>query len=408
MPRKKSSKPNYVYHVSGQARVYLDGRYFYLGEYDSPESHARFFALCDQYSKNGQSIPEEVDTSPDPNSEITVRCVTASYRAFAGNRYSHDPNRLARFENLCDTIDDEYADHPAKEFGPRKLEAIRDLLIATTNRRGQHNTRTYINGQVSDIVRIFAKAVSRELIPIEVVLALKTLDPLIDGESAATESDPVQPVSLESVRLTAVHLSPPLRTMVLLQVATGMRPSELFRMCPCHIETTTDDEWIYRPPKHKTTHKKKTRAIPIVGHARKALESYVTGRPVDQFCFMPEESAQWYRDQRSAKRTTPLNQGDRPGYGKATRDPSKPKRKYNPQFTKDSYARAIKRAAEKAGVGHWFPYQLRHTNASAVCDALGIEFTQALLGHSKQAMAEHYARTSLRRATEAARVAPEL
>ena len=41
MPRTKRSVPEMKCHVSGQARVFLDGRYFYLGPYGSAEAQAR-------------------------------------------------------------------------------------------------------------------------------------------------------------------------------------------------------------------------------------------------------------------------------------------------------------------------------------------------------------------------------
>ncbi|WDQ16392.1 hypothetical protein [Rhodopirellula sp. P2] len=59
MSRQKAKLPNSLYHVSGQARVDLDGRYFYLGTQDSPESHARYFALCKEYQIKGCRMPED-------------------------------------------------------------------------------------------------------------------------------------------------------------------------------------------------------------------------------------------------------------------------------------------------------------------------------------------------------------
>jgi hypothetical protein len=58
MPRPKKVIPDYQSHISGQARVYLDGRYYYLGSYDSPESKARYAALLATYTANGQRMPD--------------------------------------------------------------------------------------------------------------------------------------------------------------------------------------------------------------------------------------------------------------------------------------------------------------------------------------------------------------
>ncbi len=54
------------------------------------------------------------------------------------------------------------------------------------------------------------------------------------------------------------------------------------------------------------------------------------------------------------------------------------------------------------------PYQLRHLAATVVREALGIEATQALLGHSQIAMTEHYAKLTEAKAIEAAKHAPKL
>ncbi len=195
--------------------------------------------------------------------------------------------------------------------------------------------------------------------------------------------------------------------MVQIQVATGMRPSELFRMRPSDIEQREDGVWVYRPSEHKTKRHGKKKQVPIVGDAKVALEPYLDRDPTD-FCFKPEESACWYRQQRSAKRKTLANQGDRPGYNKSTRPGVSKPRTYSPQFDKDSYRKVIVRAAKKAGAEHWTPYQLRHTAATVIREALGIDGAQALLGHSKRQMTEHYAKESLNKAIEAAKAGPKI
>jgi integrase len=71
-----------------------------------------------------------------------------------------------------------------------------------------------------------------------------------------------------------------------------------------------------------------------------------------------------------------------------------------------SYRQAIQRAAKQAKVSKWFPYQLRHLAATEVRNALGVESAQALLGHSRADMTQHYAQLSEEKAIVAARAAP--
>jgi len=131
-------------------------------------------------------------------------------------------------------------------------------------------------------------------------------------------------------------------------------------------------------------------------------------RAPEEFCFQPCESTQWFREQRTAARVTPAAVGDRVGHKHSGLKGEAAQRRPGKTYSKDSYRRAIQRAAEKAGVQHWTPYQLRYTNASGVREALGVEYAQALLGHSRPAMTEHYAKLSEAKAIEAAKAAPAL
>ncbi len=397
MPRSKSDQPGYRYHVSGQAVVSFCGKNFYLGEFDSPESRAKYYALLAEYIAGGKTRAPEADEH-QADQPITVRCITGEFREHIKTKYANNANELSRFKNLCTTLDDEHGDEPASEFGPRKLAELRELFVVSGN------SRAYTNKQTRNIVRIFQHAVSRELVTPDRLVALQSLEALRYGQTKARESEPVVAVDIEAVRLTAKHLSPTIKAMIRVQVATGMRPTELCMMRPCDIERRSDGVWVYRPATHKTKHRGKVKEIPLIADAKRALRPFMD-RDDDVFCFSPQESARWFRDQRTAARTTKHGPGrNRPG---TNRKPN-PKRQPGLKFTSSSYRRAIQRAAEKAGTDSWFPYQIRHTAASVVREALGVEAAQALLGHSRASMTEHYAKVSLNKAIEAAKVAPTI
>lgn len=72
-------------------------------------------------------------------------------------------------------------------------------------------------------------------------------------------------------------------------------------------------------------------------------------------------------------------------------------------ITGAAYRRAITRACDKLGIDRWVPHQLRHTNADVVREEFGLEHTQAVLGHAKANMTEHYAKASRTKAEEVAR-----
>ena len=56
---------------------------------------------------------------------------------------------------------------------------------------------------------------------------------------------------------------------------------------------------------------------------------------------------------------------------------------------------AVSRACKKAGVPHWSPHRLRHTNATAVRQEFGIEAAQVVLGHRSSGTTEIYAERDL-------------
>ncbi len=207
MPRKKSNAPGYRYHVSGQAVVTFCGQNFYLGPHDSPESWAKYHALCAEYNANGRTKPPAVETH-QADQPITVRCVTAEFRESIKDRPSED----SRYRSLLTHVDDEYGDDPADTFGPRKLAELRSLFVASGN------CRRYCNDQVRLIVRIFRYAVSRELIDVAVVTRLETLEPLKRGATTAKESKKRMPVSIDAVRASAKEMMPIIRAMVRIQV----------------------------------------------------------------------------------------------------------------------------------------------------------------------------------------------
>jgi integrase len=184
--------------------------------------------------------------------------------------------------------------------------------------------------------------------------------------------------------------------MVKLQRLTGMRPSEVCGLKPCDINRA-QNVWIYEVKKHKTAHHGRRRLIPLGPRAQEIVIPYL-GRSAESFCFSSAENEAHRLSLNHAQRKTPPNQGNAPGKN----------RKKNPRCVKGvrydraSYARAVARAAKKAGVGHWRPYQLRHALATQSEELFGVETASVLLGHARPTMTEHYVKRDLSRATAAA------
>jgi hypothetical protein len=61
MARPKAKAPSLRYHLSGQSVVTIDGKDFYLGKHDTPESLARYAVLIATYQAGGLKLPAGFD-----------------------------------------------------------------------------------------------------------------------------------------------------------------------------------------------------------------------------------------------------------------------------------------------------------------------------------------------------------
>ena len=98
----------------------------------------------------------------------------------------------------------------------------------------------------------------------------------------------VPPVHDADIDAALPYMSASVRTMVMLQRLTGMRPGEVVCLTTSQIDRTTDP-WIFRPSKHKTTHRNRDRAIPIGPKAPELLTPRLRTDP-DKPLFCPRES----------------------------------------------------------------------------------------------------------------------
>jgi len=413
MARPKSDAPRIQAHISGQSVVRLDGQDYYLGKHGSPEAHARYAVLLSEYQKNGCKLPTGFDSKElgeranaifGPQNKIMethqadkplqVKHLAEAYRVFIAKRYAESQSELHRLNQVCDELSQFDGELLISDYGPRALQQQRQRWIDSGC------ARVYVNRLVNCTRRMFRWGVAQELVSESTWTRLRSVDALRCGQTEAPETEAVTPVPIQVVRKTAVELSPVLKSMLVVHVATGMRPSELCNMRPCDIDRS-GTVWIYRPPKHKNANKGKSRAIPLVGDARDAITNYLNRDP-KSYCFSPVESMAWWQASKRADRKSKVQPSQ------VSRAKENPRKGPGERFNANSYRQSIQRAAMRAGVESWHPYQIRHLSGTFVRDALGPEAAQALLGHSHISMTEHYAKVSESKAIEAARHAPTL
>ena len=135
------------------------------------------------------------------------------------------------------------------------------------------------------------------------------------------------------------------------------------------------DNWMFKPAKHKTSHKGKSRFVPIPSSVREILLPRLL-RP-------------------DAAYVLGADNGERP-------------------YEKRSLGRAIDHAikrinrerseADLPAIPHWHPYQLRHARATEVREQFGVEVAQSILGHSRVDTTEIYAKQTEAKAKEVAKL----
>jgi integrase len=284
MPRLRQAIPKYRKHrANGHAVVTLNGRDHYLGPDQSRASLLEYDRLVGEWlARHRQPIVEQT--------ELTIAVLAARYHAYAKCRYVKDgkpTTEIGKVETSLRCVLRLYADHIAAEFRPLHLKVVRQSMIEVGW------ARSYINQQVRVIVRIFKWAGTEGLLPAAVHDALALVDSLRRGESTARETSKVRGVDNATVQATLVHLSPTVRAMIELQLATGMRPGELCIMRPCDVDRTSD-VLEYLPTRHKGDVHGHDRTICIGPTGQDILRPYLL-RPADSFCFSPKESAEWHR-----------------------------------------------------------------------------------------------------------------
>jgi integrase len=307
--------PKYRHHKhSGQAYVELNGRFIYLGKYDSQESHEEYKQLISKYLAQKPTVLD--DTPPAP--VLKIEELILRYFTFAKTYYVRNGEHtdeittlrivLKRLRGLYGSVD-------ATKFGPKSFKTFIDSMVQ------EGLSRKYINDSIGRVKRVFKWGVAEELIPPDVFHGLSAVSGLRKGRSKAKETDRILPVADEVVDATLPYLPEVVGDMVRLQRLAGMRPAEVCIMRPCDLDRSSE-VWIYKPQWHKTDYADKDRAIPLGPKAQGILLRYLA-RDAESYCFRPCDSEAKRRALQHLNRKTPMSCGNRPGACRV----AKPKRK---------------------------------------------------------------------------------
>ena len=341
--------PSYLLHKpSGQARVRIEGKDYYLGPFGSVESRKLYGDIIAKHA-NGQSVNR--DDQPG-GSLLTINELSLAFLIHADSHYVKDgvpTSEIHCMKAAIRPLVNLYGETTVDEFGPLALKAVRASMVA------KKWARRSINRAVGRIRHIFKWGVGNELVSPATLQKLQAVDPLLAGRTEAHDNQERSAVSEEDINAVRAAVSELVKDLIDLQRLIGARSGELLSLSPGMINRK-GAVWLAVLKTNKNIHHGKTRTLAIGPQAQLILVKYLTAN----------QSQRMFR------------------------------------ITREAYCRAITRACDKVGIDRWVPHQLRHTAAETVREQFGLEHAQAMLGHSTADMAEHYAKVGTRKAVEVA------
>jgi integrase len=268
-----------------------------------------------------------------------------------------------------------YGERPADAFNAMAFAAVRDELVASGLCITTVRCRLFV------LKKMLAWGIVREMVldkTLNIIKAYEKEEPLRVGRSGVKAPKEVKPAPEEHIRAVLPHVPPTVAAMLMVQFYSGARPGEVCRMTTGEIDQSSPI-WIYRPTRHKTAHLGKTRSVPLGPEAQKIITPRLRPDAPDLPLFPPEE-----------------------GYRHGHKLTGKRPRHFRPTYNKNTYAQAVVRGCERAGVAPFRPNRVRHTAATRIRRRHGPEAAQVILGHSRLNVTEIYAEKNLDLATKVA------
>ncbi|MBI5092244.1 MAG: site-specific integrase [Candidatus Hydrogenedentes bacterium] len=403
-PERKEKTPKLCTHAaSGRAFVRLSGHQVYLCRRDDPDCEKKYGDMLSKWRRGGYVYPfkdpDAPDTSPETaQPDISVAEVCAMFLDYAKAYYvkadGSPSGQIARVQSALNGVLEIYADIDAGQFGPTKLDAVRERWIA------KKLARTSINAMTGVVKLAWRWAAAKELIPAAAAVALGMLGGLKRGRSLAKEPEPVRPVLDAHVDAIQPYVSRQVWAMVQLQRYSGARPGEVV-VLKANMINRTGAVWTAELAQHKTAYRGRARTLYFGPKAQEILKPWLLERPVGAFLFSPRHA----EAERHAAALSHRRPDQMPNAKKSTRV-------VGDCYSVLAYAQAVRRGCERAdtkarkesdgkvGVPSWSPNQLRHTAATRIRQEFGLEGAQVALGHSSASTTEIYAEVDARRALD--------
>jgi len=374
MPRKPIWPPPVHHHKpTGQARVRIRGRDYYLGKYGSPEAQAEYARLVAELAAG--AVPAPKGAAP----ALTVADVVASWWEQAEKEYSERGRELDQFRFALPPLLRLYGHTPARDFDADRLETVRQAMAsgswmseeekaqAVKRKRPVGWCRNVVNRRVVRIRTVWRWAEGKKVVPKGSWAGLCVLRGLGTNSRAARQTEKPKPAEWGELRRVLRRCPPAPRAMLLLQWWAGMRSGEVRVMRPCDIDRS-GPVWVYRPPQHKNDWRGHERAVPLGRKCQAVLGPWLRDCPPQNYLFRPGRGAR------------------------------------SDHYSAFAYGQVVRRAAEAAGIEGFHPYRCRHAAKQRITRELGLDAARAVLGQRSIGTTNDYAAgVDLKTATDAAR-----
>jgi len=395
----------------GGCYVFRNRKWIHLGKWDtrrdepSPEAAAKL----DRYRALWRVDPTAGSVASE---QIFLVQLWRDWRlsSMAPRRQSEDAVRAERY--LFGTVEEPrpHAYTLVDDFGAPEFLAWQTELCETRNEDG---TLRLSRSTIMQMIKQVRSCLSWGVIMGKVDQAQAAMIQLVPAPPRGSVKEKVRRrgVPREVVDAALPHLTPPLRAVVELLWLTCARPSEILElragdiarggkvMTPSAVvlDLSKLRVWAAVLREHKTDDGEHDRVIFFGRRCQRILKPFLEGREPGEFLFRPA-------DGKAARKEIERSMRKPGGYGSyKPRKGESGERQPGECYTDDVLRKAVRRAAKRAGVGHWSPYQIRHSVFREVQKRYGRDAARVYGGHVVGGATEIYAGADLERAAEVAR-----
>jgi integrase len=358
--RRRSAPPGMLRHASGQARVVLDGVTVYLGKFGTPEAHARYAEVVQQWQA-GQPVRAKPARTVVEAKRSVAEVVLLYDRWMDETRAYSKAGKATTQRGLIRVALRELnrfaGDLAADEFTSATLVAHRDKLAAKPKLSAQG-----VNRKVGLIKQFVAWAAERSLMPetnAAVIRAVRSLR--VTGKKRR------EPVPLADLTKAIAKLRPHFADMVRLQFLLGCRPGEVCGMRWDDLTIAdTAEPWRYLVSDAKTSHHGVETVYWINDEAKEILRRHIRLKK-GEFVFRTKRRA---------------------------------------RFDTKTLTRKIRAAAKAAGVPEFTAHQIRHLAITLIANHPqgGSAAASAVGNHKSRSMTDTYVHNDPKTAKDAPRL----